>query len=77
MRDYQDLHNVKMSLEIEINHPRRKLIEGEEDSRLSSWYHNLSRNGKLPISAIQQQPTFSSACVLLHDRGARKARSES
>ncbi|XP_041832064.1 notochord granular surface [Melanotaenia boesemani] len=43
MREYQELLNAKMALEIEIT-TYRKLIEGE-DSRLSSMVRNLSLTG--------------------------------
>ncbi|KAM7395570.1 hypothetical protein PAMA_007034 [Pampus argenteus] len=49
MREYQDLLNVKMALEIEII-TYRKLIEGE-DSRLSTMVSHLSLTGGLPLTS--------------------------
>ncbi|KAM9703712.1 notochord granular surface isoform 1-T1 [Menidia menidia] len=48
MREYQDLLNAKMALEIEIT-TYRKLIEGE-DSRLGSMFGNLSLNSRLHLT---------------------------
>ncbi|ROJ29272.1 Desmin [Anabarilius grahami] len=57
MREYQDLLNVKMSLEIEIT-TYRKLIEGE-DSRLTS------------ITQSMQTMSLMSGSMSVHSAGAR------
>ncbi|KAM6914891.1 notochord granular surface [Xenentodon cancila] len=49
MREYQDLLNAKMALEIEIT-TYRKLIEGE-DSRLSTMVSNLCLTGGLLLTS--------------------------
>ncbi|KTG37281.1 hypothetical protein cypCar_00011265 [Cyprinus carpio] len=58
LREYQDLLNVKMSLEIEIT-TYRKLIEGE-DSRLSSMVSGLSL---MSVSAGTVSSVFGAAAA--------------
>uniref|UniRef100_UPI0037E82958 notochord granular surface n=1 Tax=Semicossyphus pulcher TaxID=241346 RepID=UPI0037E82958 len=62
VREYQNLLNVKMALEIEIT-TYRKLIEGE-DSRLSTMVHNLSLSGALHLtSGVSTHAASGSASV--------------
>ncbi|KAM7420250.1 hypothetical protein PAMA_014788 [Pampus argenteus] len=56
LREYQDLLNIKMSLEIEIT-AYRKLIEGE-DLRLSDMMQSMSLTG-CSVSAIGSGMSFS------------------
>ncbi|XP_041660522.1 notochord granular surface isoform X2 [Cheilinus undulatus] len=60
MREYQDLLNVKMAMEIEIT-TYRKLIEGE-DSRLSTMVHNLSLSGALHLTSSTHAAMSASVC---------------
>ncbi|XP_059366704.1 notochord granular surface isoform X1 [Carassius carassius] len=69
LREYQDLLNVKMSLEIEIT-TYRKLIEGE-DSRLSSMVSGLSL---MSVSAAMVSDVFGAAAA--HSGAVSSAASE-
>ncbi|XP_074541666.1 notochord granular surface isoform X2 [Halichoeres trimaculatus] len=62
LREYQELLNAKMSMEIEII-TYRKLIEGE-DSRLSTMVHNLSLTGVLQLtSSVSSHATSASTSI--------------
>uniref|UniRef100_A0A3B4ZQJ1 Glial fibrillary acidic protein-like n=1 Tax=Stegastes partitus TaxID=144197 RepID=A0A3B4ZQJ1_9TELE len=61
MREYQDLLNVKMSLELEIT--TYKLIEGE-DSRLSVVVHHLPVTGGLRLTSSVSAASASASALV-------------